>query len=305
MMTSRVAKSMLSVVAMLLVAFLAGCGRTGSTLAPSTSDAQGVSSESSVERGAGVFGRENELEEALSESPGDAKWITGPAVITEPGNYRLAADFEVKSGDGIVVKASNVRLWLGSKQLVGPGNKAGRAIVLDGVQNVTVLGGRVSRFGFGAVLLGTSYSRVSGMEFTGGDETADPANGNPPQIGAMLVNSTENRISRNSFSGVNLGIFVRGGGSYKNIIRRNYVAAGQNGLLGICYNPAAGEGAAGPQHDRVSLNVITRFGGGITASAESRGNYFVRNVIQYVNVAYTDQNGTNVFEHNLATQISR
>ena len=304
-MKSRLTKYGLSAAAVLLVAFLAGCGRTSSTLAPSATDAQGVSSDASVERGAGVLGRASESEEEMSESPDDAKWISGPAVITEPGDYRLAADFAVNSGDGIVVKASNVRLWLGGKKLTGPGNKAGRAIVLDGVQNVTVLGGHVSRFGFGAVLVGTSHSRVSGMEFAGGDETADPANGNPPQIGAMLVNSAENRISLNSFSGVNLGIFVRGGGSYQNIIRRNQVAAGQNGLLGICYNPAAGEGAAGPQHDRVSLNVISRFGKGIALSAGSRENYFVRNLIQYFDAPYADANGTNVFENNRSTQVSR
>lgn len=304
-MTARIAKYSLSATAMILVAFLAGCGRTASTLAPSANDAQGVSNDAQVERGAGAFGLEIEAEEAMSESSRDAKWINGPAVITEPGDYRLAADFEVMSGDGIVVRANNVRLWLGSKKLMGPGNKSGRAIVLDGVQNVTVLGGRVSRFGVGAMLNGASHSRVSGVEFLGGDETADPANGNPPQIGVMLVNSTENRISRNSFSNVNLGIFVRGGGSSENIIRRNHVAAGRNGLLGICYNPAAGEGAAGPQHDRVSLNVITRFGKGIAASAESRENYFVRNSIQYFDVPYSDANGTNVFENNRTQQISR
>ena len=303
-MNSRLANHLLSATALILVGFLAGCGRTSSTLAPQSSTASAAGDDLPTLQ-AGAFGSENEAEEAAPESPRQATLLTGPTVITESGDYRLAADFEVKEGDGIVVKANNVRVWLGERKLTGPGNKVGRAIVLDGVRNVLVLGGRVERFGLGAAVLGSSDCRVSGLQVTGGDETADPANGNPPQIGVMLVNSSQNRISRNSMSGVNLGIFIRGGRSYENIIRRNSVVAGKHGLLAICYNPAAGEGVAGPQHDRVSLNLLSRFSTGISASAGSSENYFVRNRIQYINAAYADANGTNVFENNQTEQVAR
>ena len=157
-MNLKPVKHLLLASSLLLIAFLAGCGGTNSTSGPGALESKSDAAAELSANANGAFGSEGEAEETSPECPESAKWISGPAVITEPGDYRLAGDFETKAGDGIVIRASNVRLWLGERRLTGPGNKAGRAVVLDGVQQVTVLGGRVSRFGMGAVLLGTQQS---------------------------------------------------------------------------------------------------------------------------------------------------
>ncbi|MGH7726726.1 MAG: right-handed parallel beta-helix repeat-containing protein [Candidatus Eiseniibacteriota bacterium] len=232
-----------------------------------------------------------------------AQPITGPTIISSPGHYRLTDDF-VAQEDGIVIVASHVRLWLGEHRLFGPGNKVGRAVVIDGADDVTVVGGRIEHFGFGAVLLGASQCRLSRLEILGGDETADPPNGNPPQVGIMLINSGSNVVTRNRLSRVNLGIFVRGGGSSSNRIDANEVVGGDHGLLAICYNPAPVGDPAGPHDDRVRLNLLARFGTGIAASAQSAENQFELNTIRYFVSAYSDQNGTNVFRNNRTEQVA-
>jgi len=228
--------------------------------------------------------------------------ITAPTTITEPGFYRVTADFSA-TGDGIVIMSDNVFLKLGGHEISGPGNKIGRGIVLDGVKNVWVQDGRVSTFGIGVVLLGSSRSVIRGIKVEGGDEFADPANGIAPQIGLLAINSYANIIFRNYFDMVNLGIFVRGAGSYENRIFNNASVGGHNGLLGICYNPAPNEGPAGPSSDYVTHNYLARFGNGIQASAGSMNNMFNFNVIKYFNHAYVDFNGSNSFEHNRTRQI--
>lgn len=290
----------------LLIA-IAGCGGMHHTLAP---DARTAGAAASV-TDPGPAGREaadaagdgDDLEDSASFEHAIA--ITGPTTITAAGDYQLVQDVDVAAGDGIVIRASGVRLSLGNHWLRGPGNKLGRALVLDGCQQVSVRGGHVSHFGLGAALLGTSACSVRGLDIRGGDEPADPANGNPPQIGIMLVNSAGNRIAQDAMNGVNLGIFVRGPGSHENVIRFNHATAGQHGLLGICYNPAPDTGPGGPQHDRVSRNVLQRFGTGISASAQSTMNTFSRNDIAYYDAAYRDLNGANLFTNNTTQLLVR
>ena len=279
----------------------AGCGKAMRSTAPD----QAANSVFASEAATPV----DDDEESSSDASADrdamrlAQPITGPTTISSPGNYRLTEDL-VAQGDGIVITASHVRLWLGENRLYGPGNKVGRAVVVDGAQDVTVSGGRIEHFGFGAVLLNASYCRLKELRIKGGDETADPRNGNPPQIGIMLVNSAYNAVARNRLSGVNLGIFVRGGGSYSNRIKANHVVGGDHGLLAICYNPAPGGDPAGPRGDRVRRNFLARFGTGIVASAQSAENLFEQNTIRYFVSPYADQNGTNVFRNNRSEQIA-
>jgi hypothetical protein len=286
---------------------LAGCGGMHHSLAPdsrTTGAVAAVADPAPAAREAADAAGDGDDADA-SDSFEHATAITGATTITAGGDYRLVQDIDVTTGDAIVIRANNVRLSLGDHWLRGPGNKLGRAIVLDGCQQVSVRGGHVAHFGLGAALLGTSACAVRGLDVRGGDETADPANGNPPQIGIMLVNSAGNRIAQNGLNGVNLGIFVRGAGSHDNVIRFNHVMAGDHGLLGICYNPAPDGGPSGPQHDRVSRNVLQRFGTGISASAQSVMNTFARNEIAYFDGAYRDLNGTNVFANNSTQQLVR
>lgn len=242
---------------------------------------------------------------AVGRSVDGATPISGPTEITEPGVYRVVNDFSVPAatGDGIVILADNVRLLLDGHTITGPGNKMGRGIVVTDAEHVFIGNGTLRTFGIGVALLGSNRCAVREIRIEGGDETAAPP-ANPPQIGVLLVDSFKNRIVENVLELVNLGIFVRGAGSYGNRIARNEVTGGQNGLLAICYNPAAGAGPAGPTHDDVRNNSLKRFGKGIQTSAESAYNRFFGNTIYYFDVAWEDLNGTNEFLHNDVMQVS-
>lgn len=277
--------------AVVLAVAVTGCGKTRDAVAPQATDvAPPGSGPDPAERDEAVM--------AARALP-----ISGPTTISSPGDYRLKKDFEVAQGDGILITASHVRLWLGEHRLTGPGNKVGRGIVIDGAEDVQVAGGHIERFGMGAVLLGASRCRLHDLDVRGGDETANPASGNPPQVGIMLINSGLNALTGNELKGVNLGIFVRGGDSHGNRIAENEVVGGEHGLLAICYNPAPGGDPAGPHNDQVSRNRLDRFGTGISASAQSTENAFTRNRIRYFTSAWVDRNGTNLFVNNRTEQI--
>ncbi|MEM9998666.1 MAG: right-handed parallel beta-helix repeat-containing protein [Bacteroidota bacterium] len=235
-------------------------------------------------------------EAAAAEAALGVQMISGPTTITEEGFYTLAEGFATE-GDGIVIQANNVFLDLGGHTITGPGNKAGRGIVLDGVSRVLVSNGTVATFGIGVQWLGSSRTAVVGVTVEGGDEFADPPNGIAPQIGFLLVNSARNRVLGNVATDTNLGIFVRGGGSFRNRILGNRAEAGENGLLGVCYNPAPNtEDLAGPERDLVAGNALIGFGVGIQVSEGSANNRFVENLIGYLESPYEDANGTNVFD---------
>ncbi len=277
-----------------------GCGRSSHLLAPDPGSTRTLGAIALEQDGATS---PSTLDDKAEDSRG-ATPIDGPTTIDQSGKYRLTRDLEVRQGDAIVITASHVRLWLGDHRLRGPGNKVGRALVIESAQDVVVRGGRVESFGFGAVLTNASGCRLQNLRVFGGDETADPASGNPPQVGIMLVNSPMNDIVENQMRDVNLGIFVRGGGSYENSIEGNSVVGGAHGLLGVCYNPAPGTDLAGPMKDRVKSNVLARFGTGISASQLSSQNVFAMNTIHYFNAAYEDKNGTNLFIRNRTTRIT-
>lgn len=231
--------------------------------------------------------------------------ISGPTVITSPGDYRVVADFSVSDpgGDAIVIRSSGVRVSLGGRTITGPGNKQGRGVVIENAHDVLVEGGTLRTFGVGVALIDTRDSEVRGVSVEGGDEFADPP-AVAPQIGLLLIDSAGNRIRDNRLDRVNLGTFVRGGGSRDNRIERNVATAGFNGLLGICYNPAEGAGPAGPRGDRVLRNTLDGFGVGIQASEESADNRFIANVIRFHVRAWEDRNGSNQFLGNQATDLT-
>jgi hypothetical protein len=235
---------------------------------------------------------------------GSIKEISEPTIITVPGIYMVVNDFTVSSGDGIVINSNHVLLWAGHHTIIGPGNKEGRGIVLEGVEHVLVWGGKLETFGIGVALENTIKSAIKNVSVSGGDEFADPPNGIPPQIGILLLNSNKNHILHNSLQLINLGIFVRGPESYNNKIFLNKVKAETNGLLAICYNPAPDAGPEGPTNDKVFLNNLDSFGVGISTSEGSAENTFRLNIIRYFNDPWTDANGTNIFRHNRVEQIS-
>jgi hypothetical protein len=229
--------------------------------------------------------------------------ITGPTTITSPGAYYLDNDF-MATEDGIIIQSDWVVLDLGDHTITGPGNKMGNGIMIDGASWVFISHGHIETFGTGVLLEHASHSAVQWVEIQGGDEFADPANGVAPQIGIQLRNSEKNFLYKNDISLINLGIFVRGGGSGFNHVWYNEVMGGDRGLLGICYNPIPDEGDAGPRNDLVKFNKLYRFGAGIQTNAGVR-NRFILNDIQYFNQAIEDNsNGSNKFVNNHSEQIA-
>ena len=326
---ARAPASLARVAILLLAAALpgmVGCDRVASPLsesnAPSTDDPVPVSEfenfiAAKVEVGDDDAARaednfqpskltiESETDRAASLR-GGIQSIDGPTVITKPGVYVVTTDFSVseKTGDAIVIQSNFVWLDLGGHEISGPGNKIGRGIVLDDVRFVFVANGTLETFGIGVALLESRRCAVVLTEIEGGDEMAAPPE-IPPQIGFLLVNSARNAIRWNDVDQTNLGFFVRGGGSHDNLISRNEAVAGDHGLLGVCYNPAEGQGPAGPTDDLVKRNRLSRFNVGIQTSSGSMHNRFERNLIEYFEAPWVDFNGTNEFVDNTTIQLTR
>lgn len=286
------------VLAILTLIFIIGCQKETPVQVPSRQEnveANRVNPEFK-------FSLEAELQ-SLGKTSARAREIIGPTTITAAGVHKVVNDFSATS-NAIVIRADRVLLDLNNRIITGPGNKAGQGVVLDGVSHVLVKNGVLLTFGVGVVLLNSSKSMVKKIQIRGGDEFADPPNGIPPQIGILLVNSYKNHILGNDCHRVNLGLFVRGGGSHDNFILRNAVVGGNNGLLVICYNPADGQGPPGPTGDLVSHNFLNRFGLGIQASAGSAQSRFNHNTIYYFSKAWEDFNGSNEFKGNRTIQIA-
>ncbi len=283
-----------------------GCERdnpTASNTDPHTNDAEAALAEAPTleELEAEVL---REVEGTPAKGDRATAWvneITGPTVIDQPGVYRLTADFST-DGDGIVVQSGRVVVLLGHRTITGPGAKEGRGVVVESATHVHIVGGRFVNLGIAVELNGTSRSSVQGIAVEGADEFADPANGIPPQIGVLLLNSAHNRVAWNRIDLVNLGIFVRGGGSYRNDVALNRVTGGDLGLLAVCYNPAPNAGPEGPSHDEIFLNHFSRFQIGVQFNAGS-DNRASRNLVEYFVAPYEDPNGTNFFVNNRTKQI--
>ncbi len=243
-----------------------------------------------------------------------------PLVITHPGVYVLNRDIHVASGDAITIRASAVTLDLNghSVSTATPSTAPfqSRGIFVDGtagrLKAVTVKDGKVSSFSVNVAAMNVEALVVSEMQVLG--EGAAPAGG-PTEIGIMLINSRGAKIKGNTVTSVNLGIFVRGGGSTGNTITSNTVVGGETGannLLGICYNPAPGANAAtdGPSGDQIYNNHITRFGYAIALSAASRANIFRDNTLASLTGGFrepgrlTANGGANVDDANISLVIA-
>ncbi len=226
------------------------------------------------------------------------------AVITRPGQYALRRTIS-SGGDGpvITVASDDVTLDLDGYGLVGPGGKTSVGIQVEGRRNVRIRNGNLAGFGTAVRIVDSVGVDVSDLTITGQDQPATP-----PETGLLALNSRGLRITHNTIARTFLGIFVRGGGSGANTIKGNTVAGGDNGQLGICYNPAPGADAAtdGPQGDVVAENLVSRFNVGVQTSPASRGNIFVRNYVAAFETAIDERTpGSNVFANNMTTQLTR
>ena len=229
--------------------------------------------------------------------------------ITRSGVYRLNDDINVNNGDGIVITASNVTLNLNGYSVTTRTEGTGRGVVVSGATGVSVRNGKIGGFNANVMVSSATNVVVENLQITG--EGLAPVGG-PTEIGILIVNGRAVAVNKNVISSVNLGIFVRGGGSTGNRIFENMIVGGANpgnNLLGICYNPAAGAGPEGPRGDNIYNNVITRFGYAIAISAGSVHNIFnENNLASFIGGfrepgALTTGGGTNVSDGNLMVTI--
>ena len=237
-----------------------------------------------------------------------------PWAISRPGSYKLWANHNVDTGDGIVITASNVTLDLNGFQVSTTARGTGRGIVVQSARGVSVSNGRISGFNANVALLESQNVKVASVQIIG--DGLAPNNG-PTEIGVLLVNSWSCDIVENNVSSVNLGLFVRGERSTGNRLMKNIITGGAtaaNNLLGICYNPAptpAGgtPNPAGPRGDSIYNNHISRFGFAVAVSAGSVSSMFNDNTLASFTGAFREpQNfsaggGTNVEFDNTAVTI--
>jgi hypothetical protein len=231
------------------------------------------------------------------------------AWINESGSYILRRDLTSESGDGLVITASGVTIDLNGHQLTTRRNGTGRGIFVDGASGVTLKNGRVGGFLTNVMLANAVNVTVQGLQIVGADLAPS---GGPSEIGIQLVNTRAALLKGNTISSVNLGIFVRGGGSTSNRLTENNIIGGANpahGLLGICYNPAPTGGTAGPRGDLIYNNHIARFGYAFAISEFSiynvvRDNTFASFVGGIREPQFFRGNGgTNVSEDNISVVI--
>jgi hypothetical protein len=226
----------------------------------------------------------------------------GRLMISRPGVYTLRRDIVVRSGDAITITASGVTLNLNGHSVTTEATATGRGIFVDGGVGVTVRNGKVSGFNTNVAVAEAVNVIVQGVQIIG--KGVAPSGG-PSEVGILLLNTRGATVRDNTITSVNLGIFVRGGGSTGNRIFKNVIVGGgtpAHNLLGICYNPAPGGDAnsPGPRGDNVYNNHIARFGYAIAISPGSGWNIFNQNTLASFNggfrelEALTTGGGTNL-----------
>jgi hypothetical protein len=229
--------------------------------------------------------------------------VGGQVVITRPGSYQLLGGFQATdAAPAIRIAAEGVTLDLGGFTVTGPGGKKGTGLLVEGASNVCVTNGALAAFGIGVQVAGSTNVSITGLRIVGQD-----LGGPPPdiEIGVMILDSRGVVLESNTITRTFLGIFVRGAGSGGNRIEANTLAAGANGGLGICYNPAPGL-TDGPQGDLVARNLVSRYGKGIQTSPASAGNVFRDNVVAHTGPVAVEEmtGGSNVFSGNIVQQIA-
>lgn len=249
-----------------------------------------------------------------------AATATAQWTISRPGSYKLYNNYRVASGHAIIITASNVTLDLNGFSATttanatttapAPGPNGTRGITVQGARNVEIKNGHVAGFNSNVTVLDSQNVRVDGLQISGGNLA--PAGG-PTEVGITVINSSACDIQNNTISSVNLGLFVRGGGSSGNRLMKNIISGGTitaNNLLGICYNPDGNPAdSPGPRGDSIYNNHIARYGFAIAVSAGSVSNMFNDNTLASFTGAFREptafaaQGGTNVEFDNTAVLL--
>jgi parallel beta-helix repeat protein len=155
----------------------------------------------------------------LAGGPAAAVNITSlPYTITAPGEYHVTQDLSTAT-DGIIIQASNVRLYLDSHTLTG--DNKGDGVGVGAFSNVLVQGGTLVSFANGVHLNGTTSATLASLTSRGTSETSgfnlDNVR-NSAVLNCISINNGED------------GINVEGGGS--NTIRScRTVDADEQGII--------------------------------------------------------------------------
>lgn len=242
-------------------------------------------------------GQSSALGEAVSHS--DA--FRNTFVIRNPGSYFLPNDRVIGDITAIEIAADDVTLDLEGHSILGPGGLGGVGIAIRG-DNVRVLNGHIQNVGIGVLVENSTNVVIENLKIDGLD-----LGGTPPavEIGIMLVETRGARVSGNVITDTFLGVFVRGEESGGNLISDNLITGGANGQLAICYNPAPGATAGGPDGDLVAGNVISHFHQGMAFSADSAGNVVRGNTVAFFDLGIVEATmGSNVVAGNDEVQIT-
>ena len=237
-----------------------------------------------------------------ADDTADTRGIGGPVVITKPGTYTLRRAITARDERPLItIAADDVSLDLSRLTLTGLGDKRGAGIVVEGRTNVSVRNGSLRNFGTAVQVNGSANVRLEDLQITGEDIP-----GLPPETGILLINTRAAHLSGNVIHKTFLGVFVRGGGSGGNTIKGNTITGGENGQLGICYNPAPGADPAtdGPNGDLVAENQIARFRTAIQLSPATKANMLVRNYLAFFEHGIEERTpGSNTLANNLETPL--
>lgn len=221
--------------------------------------------------------------------------VAGPTMLTEPGQYMLTTGVMIGStGNGIQITGSNITLDLNGQTISGSGSGVG--VRVSGARNVVIRNGVIDGAMMGIVTMNASNVRIENVQIRGRMAA-------PPEAGIMMVQTTNSIVRSNQIWNTALGIFVRGGGTFGNLIEGNTIStANVSAPFGICYNPADND-PEGPKGDRVAGNVIRGFQQALQFSATSEYNVAEGNTFLYRAMAFTSMNDTNVVESNRAVRI--
>lgn len=201
------------------------------------------------------------------------------ATIDQPGHYMLVRDIQLNGSrlEGFTITADGVTLDLNGHEINGPGGKLGTGVHVNGAEGVKVVNGNLSDLAFGVIVEDSHNVEVTDLLIRGMGLIVTAL---PPEVGVMVLQSSNVVVEDNSIYNTGLGIFVRGSRSTGNRIANNTLTAGTNGLLGICYNPAPDD-PMGPRGDLVENNLISGFNLGLQMKAVAFNNVIRDNVVVY------------------------
>ena len=245
---------------------------------------------------------------AFSSMPAFAQ--SNPALFLDrPGVYVLNRDIMVAEGDAVTITASGVTLDLNEHTISTKKPGTGSGVLVQNAKGVKIKNGKIGAFHWNVNLNNVQNTRVEDLQIVG--DGLAPIGG-PVEIGILMVGALGCRISDNTLTSMNLGIFVRGGASTGNRIFNNTITGGSvaaNNVLGLCYNPAPGGSptSPGPVGDLIYNNHIARYLDAVSFTSGAKANIFRENTLAYFNLAFRASTvfGPNdtVAEGNIMTQL--